>query len=89
MPGITIVGTGRHVPGRAIKNDEERKLMRYAGWIASEGVKAGLEAIKPGATEYEVYGAFMGRMYELGSEGEGFYPFLASGPRARCGLTAR
>jgi Xaa-Pro aminopeptidase len=65
---------------RAVKNDEERKLMRYAGWIASEGVKAGLDAIKPGATEYEVYGAFMGRMYELGSEGDGFYPFLASGP---------
>jgi Xaa-Pro aminopeptidase len=65
---------------RAVKNEEEQKLMRHAGWIAAEGVKAGLEAIKPGATEYEVYGAFMGRMYELGSEGDGFYPFLTSGP---------
>lgn len=65
---------------RAVKNEEEQKLMRYAGWIAAEGVKAGLEAIQPGVTEYEVYGAFMGRLYELGSEGDGFYPFLSSGP---------
>ena len=65
---------------RAVKNEEEQKLMRHAGWIASEGVKAGIEAVKPGVTEYEIYGAFMGRMYALGSEGDGFYPFLTTGP---------
>lgn len=65
---------------RAVKNDDERTLMRHAGWVASEGVKAGLDAAQVGATEYEVYGAFMGRLYALGSEGDGFYPFLASGP---------
>lgn len=65
---------------RAVKNEEERKLMRYAGWVASEGVKAGLEACQAGATEFDVYGAFMGKLYSLGSEGDGFYPFLASGP---------
>ena len=56
---------------RAVKNEEEKKLMRHAGWIASEGVKAGVEAVKPGVTEYEIYGAFMGRMYELGSRATG------------------
>jgi Xaa-Pro dipeptidase len=65
---------------RAIKNEEEQKLMRHAGWIASEGVSAGLEAIRQGVSEYEIYGAFMGKMYELGSEGDGFYPFLTTGP---------
>lgn len=65
---------------RMVKNEEERKLMRRAAWVASEGVQAGLDALAPGVTEYEVYGAFMGRMYELGSEGDGFYPFLTSGP---------
>jgi Xaa-Pro dipeptidase len=65
---------------RAVKNEEEQKLMRHAAWIASEGVKAGIEAIAPGVTEYEIYGTFMGRLYELGSEGDGFYPFLTSGP---------
>jgi Xaa-Pro aminopeptidase len=65
---------------RAVKNEEEQKLMRHAAWIASEGVKAGVEAVRPGVTEYEIYGTFMGRLYELGSEGDGFYPFLTSGP---------
>jgi Xaa-Pro aminopeptidase len=65
---------------RIVKNEEERKLMRKAAWVASEGVQAGLDALAPGVTEYEVYGAFMGRLYELGSEGDGFYPFLTSGP---------
>jgi Xaa-Pro dipeptidase len=65
---------------RAVKNEEEKKIMRKAAWVASEGVQAGLDALGPGVTEYEVYGAFMGRMYELGSEGDGFYPFLTSGP---------
>ncbi len=64
---------------RIVKNEEERKLMRKAAWVASEGVQAGLDALAPGVTEYEVYGAFMGRMFALGSEGDGFYPFLTSG----------
>lgn len=81
MPGVEFVNAEEALLlERAVKNEEEQKLMRYAGWIAAEGVKAGLDAIRPGATEYEVYGAFMGRLYELGSEGDGFYPFLSSGP---------
>ncbi len=64
---------------RIVKNEEERKLMRAAAKVASEGVQAGLDALAPGVTEYEVSGAFMGRMFALGSEGDGFYPFLASG----------
>jgi Xaa-Pro dipeptidase len=81
MPGIDFVNAEEELLlERAVKNEEEQKLMRHAAWIASEGVTAGLEAIRPGATEYEIYGAFMGRMYALGSEGDGFYPFLTSGP---------
>src|SRR5262249_21705986 len=81
MPGLEFVNAEEALLlARAVKNEEEQKLMRHAAWIASEGVKAGLEAIRPGETEYEIYGAFMGRMYELGSEGDGFYPFLTSGP---------
>jgi Xaa-Pro aminopeptidase len=81
MPDIEFVNAEEPLLlERAVKNAEEQKLMRHAGWIASEGVKAGLDAIRPGVTEYEIYGAFMGRMYELGSEGDGFYPFLTTGP---------
>jgi 3-oxoacyl-[acyl-carrier-protein] synthase-3 len=34
MPGITIVGTGRHVPGRPVKNDELARVMDTSDeWI--------------------------------------------------------
>ena len=33
---------------RIVKNEEERKLMRKAAWVASEGVQAGLDALAPG-----------------------------------------
>lgn len=34
MPGITIVGSGRHVPGRPIKNDELSRVMETSDeWI--------------------------------------------------------
>jgi Xaa-Pro dipeptidase len=81
MPDIEFVNAEEALLfERIVKNEEEQKLMWKAAWVASEGVLAGLEALAPGVTEYEVYGAFMGRMYELGSEGDGFYPFLTSGP---------
>ncbi len=65
---------------RAVKNDEEQKLMRKAAWVASEGVKAGLEAVQPGVTDFDICGVFMGKLYELASEGDGFNPLVASGP---------
>jgi Xaa-Pro dipeptidase len=81
MPEIELVNAEEPLLfERIVKNEEERKLMRKAAWVASEGVQAGLDKLAPGVTEYEVYGAFMGRMYELGSEGDGFYPFCTSGP---------
>jgi Xaa-Pro dipeptidase len=81
MPDVAFVPAEEELLlERAVKNEEEQKLMRYAAWIASEGVRAGIEAIAPGVTEYEIYAAFMGKLYELGSEGDGFYPFLTSGP---------
>lgn len=65
---------------RAVKTQDEIELLKKAGWVASKGVEAGLNAIKPGVREYEVYAAFMGELYRHGSEGDGFWPFLTSGP---------
>src|SRR6266536_2131760 len=49
MPGIEFVDAEHALLlERAVKNEEEQKLMRHAAWIASEGVKAGVEAIRPG-----------------------------------------
>jgi Xaa-Pro aminopeptidase len=65
---------------RAVKNEEELKLMRKAAWVATEGVKAGLDAVREGVTDFDICGVFMGKLYELGSEGDGFNPLVASGP---------
>jgi Xaa-Pro aminopeptidase len=60
MPGIEFVNAEEALLfERIVKNEEEQKLMRKAAWVASEGVQAGLDAMAPGVTEYEVYGAFM------------------------------
>jgi len=65
---------------RAIKTPDEITLMKKANIVATKGVEAGLAAIKPGVREYEVFAAFMGELYGHGSEGDGFWPFLTSGP---------
>jgi len=65
---------------RAVKNSEEVKLLKKAGKVAAKGVEAGIKALKPGIREYEVYKTFMGVLYGEGSEGDGFFPFLTSGP---------
>jgi Xaa-Pro aminopeptidase len=65
---------------RAVKTEDEVALLKKAAKVASRGVEAGLDALKPGVREYEVYRAFMGELYANGSEGDGFWPFLTSGP---------
>jgi len=65
---------------RAIKTPDEVALIKEACTVASKGVEAGLNALKPGVREYDVYAAFMGELYRHGSEGDGFWPFLTSGP---------
>jgi Xaa-Pro aminopeptidase len=81
MPDVELVSAEEALTReRAVKNEEEIKLMRRAAWVASEAIRAGMDAVRPGATENEISGAFMGRLYELGSEGDAFFPFLTSGP---------
>jgi len=65
---------------RAIKTPDEIALIKEACSVASKGVEAALNALKPGVREYEVYGTAMGELYRNGSEGDGFWPFLTSGP---------
>jgi Xaa-Pro aminopeptidase len=81
MPAIEFVSAEEALTReRAVKNPEEQKLMRRAAWVASEAIRAGMDAVRPGVTENEVSGVFMGRLYELGSEGDAFFPFFTSGP---------
>jgi Xaa-Pro aminopeptidase len=89
MPDVEFVQAEEELQrSRAVKNSEEQKLMKRSAWIASQALAAGMAAVQPGATENEVSAAFMGRMYELGSEGNAFSPFLTSGPVREGGMFA-
>ncbi|MEA2333039.1 MAG: Xaa-Pro dipeptidase [Thermoleophilaceae bacterium] len=89
MPDVEFVRAEEELQRqRAVKNAEEQKLMRQSAWVASQALAAGMEAVRPGVTENEIAAAFMGRMYELGSEGNAFSPFLTSGPVREGGMFA-
>jgi Xaa-Pro dipeptidase len=81
MPKIEFVDAENEILyARAIKTVDELSLIKKACQVASKAVEAGLKALKPGVTEYEVYRAAMGESFGNGSEGDGFWPFLTSGP---------
>jgi Xaa-Pro aminopeptidase len=89
LPDVEFVSAEEAIQReRAVKNSEEQKLMRHSAWVASEALAAGMAAVQPGVAENEVSAAFMGRMYQLGSEGNAFSPFLTSGPVREGGMFA-
>ena len=67
---------------RGVKDEAELNYIRRAGELASLGVEAGVEAVKPWAKEYEVAAAAEYAMRAAGSEGTSFETIVASGPRS-------
>ncbi len=67
---------------RAIKNEEEIKLLRHAAKIVDIGAEAGLEAMKVGMKEREIVAQMSKAMYAAGSEAEPWASSLSSGSRA-------
>ena len=67
---------------RKVKNEEEIRLMRKAGELTSEGMKAAYETIKPGVREYEVAAEVEYAMRKNGSWGIAFETIVASGVRS-------
>jgi Xaa-Pro dipeptidase len=67
---------------RKVKDEEEVKLMRKAGELTSEGMKAAYETIKPGVREYEVAAEIEYAMRRKGSWGTAFETIVASGVRS-------
>ncbi len=66
---------------RAIKTPEEIRYMKKAAEMADAGMRAALEAVKPGITEIEIAGEAEYAMRKEGSEGLAFGTMVASGPR--------
>ena len=67
---------------RKVKEEEELELLRKAGELTSEGMKAAYEAVKPGVREYEVAAEIEYAMRKKGSWGTAFGTIVASGVRS-------
>jgi Xaa-Pro aminopeptidase len=70
---------------RWVKSPQEIACMEQAGRIADIGVAAARDAIRPGATELEVYGEMIRAMASAGGENPGITLPVLSGARANCG----
>ncbi len=67
---------------RKTKDSRELELMRKAGELTSEGMKAAYETIRPGMKEYEVAAEIEYAMRKRGSYGTAFETIVASGARS-------
>ena len=67
---------------RKVKDEEELELMRKAGELTSEGMKAAYEVIRPGIKEYEAAAEIEYVMRRKGSWGTAFDTIVASGARS-------
>lgn len=65
---------------RAVKSPNELRIMRKAAEIADEGVRAMIDASRPGVAEYEVHMAVEKAMFDAG--GDNPWSVIQSGPRA-------
>ena len=67
---------------RKVKDAEELELMRKAGQLTCEGMKAAYEFIRPGVKEYEAAAEIEYAMRRKGSWGTAFDTIVASGVRS-------
>ena len=73
LPGVEFVGMTRSCyKVRSVKDSSEIALMRRAGAIVVEGMKAAIEAIAPGRKEVEVAAEAEYAMGRAGSQGSPF-----------------
>jgi Xaa-Pro aminopeptidase len=76
----TIKVTSNPIAGlRKAKDKEEIALMRKAGELTNEGMKAACEALSPGMKEYKVAAEIEYAMRKRGSYGTAFETIVASG----------
>jgi Xaa-Pro dipeptidase len=71
--------------GRLRKSPAEVEIMRKAAVAAEAGMRAGIEACRPGVTENDVAAAICDAMFRAGGEFPAVMPYVASGPRSMIG----
>ena len=70
---------------RWVKSPQEMAFIEQAGRIADIGLAAARDAIRPGATELEVYGEMIRAMARAGGENPAITLPVLSGPKANSG----
>jgi Xaa-Pro aminopeptidase len=70
---------------RWVKSPQEMAFIEQAGQITDIGLAAARDAIRPGATELEVYGEIIRAMARAGGENPAITLPVLSGPKANCG----
>lgn len=71
--------------GRITKSKYEMEVMQKAAVAAKAGMKAGMEAARPGVTENEIGAAISQAMFAAGGEIPAVMPYVTSGPRSMIG----
>lgn len=71
--------------GRVRKSPVEIDVMRKSALATEAGMKAGIEACRPGVTENEVGAAISAAMFRAGGEPPAVMPYVTSGPRTMIG----
>jgi Xaa-Pro aminopeptidase len=78
--GVTLEVNNRFIEAlRVVKDNQEIELMRKAGELTSEGMKAAYEAVKSGAKEYEVAAEIEYAMRRRGAGPTAFETIVTSG----------
>jgi Xaa-Pro dipeptidase len=80
--GLLLDGSGLVEPLRRVKSKPEIEQMEKSAAANDAGMRAGLEAVREGASENDVAAAIMNAAIKAGSEYLGMDPFVTSGPRS-------
>ena len=79
--GVTVKDCTHVMTGlRLVKDDDEIRRIRAAGRVADAGIKAAVEAVRPGVTESQVAAAAEYAMRHAGAH-EFYRTYVSSGPR--------
>ena len=77
LPGVTFVDAEAMMSdARRVKSEAEAALMRRAGEITCEGLKAGLAAVKKGVSEIEIAQTIVARWGQVGDDFSSHRPFF-------------
>lgn len=86
LPGVDwIDASGTVEEGRVVKSPREIERIRDAARTTEAGMRAGIDAVRAGATENEVAAELMSALIRSGSEWPSIVPFVASGERGAIG----